>query len=249
MKDLVKRFLRQCGVHLYTSDSLPCGVDWLHDIRRHGRMPRAATPLCLDVGANVGQTVQAILQAFPNASIHAFEPFAEPLRLLRQRVERLPRVRVVPAALGSMDGVAMVQAQARSELNTLRHAHAETGASAEAAAGQERIDIQTLDGYCRRAGIGAVDILKIDTEGYDVEVLRGGLEGLQQAAFRYIYVEVTFLDANANNTPFEQVFALLQRHGYRLLGIYETYSMHHFPAPNHFCNALFVAPEQAAGRT
>jgi hypothetical protein len=37
------------------------------------------------------------------------------------------------------------------------------------------------------------------------------------------------------------VFEHLQARGYRFLGLYETYPLHHFTAPNLFCNALFVA--------
>lgn len=38
---------------------------------------------------------------------------------------------------------------------------------------QEAVSLKTLDGYCEEKNIQAVDFLKIDVEGHELEVLRG----------------------------------------------------------------------------
>jgi hypothetical protein len=55
-----------------------------------------------------------------------------------------------------------------------------------------------------------------------------------------VYAEVTFCAQNRQNTPFSPLFDYLAEKNFRLLGLYETYTLHHFPEPNVFCNALFV---------
>ncbi len=80
MKALLEKATERLGGHVYSRDSLPTGVHWLQDIRRARALNPA--PVCFDVGANVGQTVAALREAFADARIHAFEPFATPRRAL-----------------------------------------------------------------------------------------------------------------------------------------------------------------------
>ena len=39
--------------------------------------------------------------------------------------------------------------------------------------GEVDVSVITLDDYCSELGIARVDLLKIDTQGYDLEVLKG----------------------------------------------------------------------------
>jgi hypothetical protein len=71
-------------------------------------------------------------------------------------------------------------------------------------------------------------------------VLRGAGELLEAGRVHYVYTEVTFCAQNRQNTPFAPVFDYLSTKDFQFLGLYETYSLHHFHEPNVFCNALFV---------
>lgn len=237
MKQLIKRTIGLLGGHVYSDGSLPTGVHWLHDIRRSGRI--GARPICFDVGANVGQTVIELRRSWPGAVIHAFEPFAQPRAELASMASRLPDVTPVALALGAAPGTLQVQPRERSVLNSLVPDPASASASTREA---ETIHIETLDRYCSQHAIDAIDVLKTDTEGYDLDVLRGADGMLSTQRVEFVYVEVSFLRGNRQNTPFQPVLELLTgHHRYRFLGLYETYPLHHFDEPNLFCNALFVS--------
>ncbi len=60
-------------------------------------------PVCLDVGANEGQSIVSIKALRPEAIIYAFEPNPGVLPALRQAAERFPHVTVIPYGLGSVD--------------------------------------------------------------------------------------------------------------------------------------------------
>jgi len=235
MKHLIKRSASQLGLHLYSAESLPTGVNWLHDIRRSGLVgPR---PICFDVGANIGQTVLELRGAIPGAVIHAFEPFASPFAELRELATGMVDVVPVQVAMGASTGSLEMQAQERSVLNSLvQREGAVSGRPAET------IRIDTVDHYCADRGVDAIDLLKTDTEGYDLDVLRGAESMLRAQSITFVHTEVTFARGNRQNTPFQAVYDWLAvQHHYCFLGLYETYPLHHFEEPNLFCNALFVS--------
>jgi FkbM family methyltransferase len=234
MKTLIKKTVERIGGQVFTRDSLPTGVNWLLDIQRGLALNSA--PVCFDVGANVGQTVVELRQAFRDARIHAFEPFAEPLVELRRATLADPSVTVVPRAMGSTPGRIDVRPNPQSLMSSLKHRPGQLMDGAT-----ESIDIDTVDDYCTRHGIEHIDVLKSDTEGYDLEVLRGAGGMLGRQCVGYVYVEVTFQPGNDQNSPFGPILDLLQGHNYRFLGLYETYPLHFFSEPVVFCNALFVA--------
>ena len=235
MKAALKRTAERFGGHLFSRDSLPTGVNWLQDIQRGLALDPA--PMCFDVGANVGQTVADFRQAMPDAHIHAFEPFSGPLASLRRAVASDDRVTVVPRAMGSMPGSIDVIPHKRSLMSSLVHI-----ADRDSDQVAESIEIDTVDGYCTRNRIERIDIFKSDTEGYDLEVLRGATGLLAYRRIAYVYVEVTFDPGNRQNSLFGPILELLQHHGYRFLGLYETYPLHFYEEPLVFCNAMFVAP-------
>lgn len=232
----------QMGMHLYTDASLPTGVDWLHDIRRSGLV--GASPLCFDVGANEGQTVQDLKRAWPAARVHAFEPFSQPCAALQVVAARHAGVNVAAVALGAEPGTVVVQPRATSVLNSLL-----SSTAPPSSAPAETLSINTVDHYCDAHGIESIDVFKTDTEGYDLEVLRGAEGMLARQRVTFVQVEVSCCPENTHNTAFQPVFDLLaRRHRYRFLGLYDTYPLHHFDEPNLFCNALFVSRERRLPR-
>lgn len=229
IKRRLRATLRRLGLHVYTDGSLPTGVSWLHDLRRHGRVRGAF----FDVGANVGQTVEEIRGEFPHAAIHAFEPVASTYAELAKRTGSLPGVVCHHLALGARPGSTEIRLANSSVLNSLVATPAtdQDGAC-------ETITIATVDDICREARIDHIDALKTDTEGYDLEVLRGASGMLDSGSIDFVLSEVTPLAHNGRNTPLRDVGEFLEARGFMLLGLYETYSLHHFAEPNVYCNAL-----------
>jgi FkbM family methyltransferase len=71
----------------------------------------------------------------------------------------------------------------------------------------------TIDAYMRSAGIDTIDFLKIDTEGFDINVLRGAKEALNRGAIKAIQFE--FIPADiAMRVTMRDFYEVLQ--GYTL---------------------------------
>lgn len=118
-----------------------------------------------DVGAHVGLfTVKAALQVGNRGRVVAVEPVSANVKYLRSNTANIPEVAVISAAAGASVGVVALT------LSTVSSCH-----SAEHVQGRpvETVSMSTLDDIAFRLKVSKVDFLKIDAEGYEVEILKG----------------------------------------------------------------------------
>jgi FkbM family methyltransferase len=221
------------------------GLDPLRDIKRLAATWDYPLTLVLDVGANDGGTARLALRAFPTAQVISFEPHPATFAQLTDRLGRHPRFRATAVALGSEIGEAQMFEYPNSGVNSLVSNapfavhYGRTGRSIS-------IKSTTLDQFCEERGIGRVDVLKIDTEGFDHVVLQGARELLQRQAIKFVYVE--FNDLQPKDGVFGgalmPIDALLRPHGYRFVASYNDYIVRR----GMFCvsNALFALPPPTA---
>lgn len=128
-----------------------------------------------DVGANCGQFLNLAVERLGNRiqKLHSFEPAAATFAALQQAQPRHPGVVLNQLALGAEIGKAELYYDTeKSGLASLtkrdlafRQIEFER---------HETITITTLDAYCADKGINRIDWLKLDVEGHELDVLRGG---------------------------------------------------------------------------
>lgn len=144
----------------------------------------------LDIGANVGDWTAALLALRPSASIHAFEPSASAYDAILRR--HFPENVVVhKMAISSMAGAASLHIFGdASGMNSLHNRHGlEGGYGIAPATRTEDVQLQTLDDFCASHGLKRVDFVKVDTEGHEVDVLRGGVQSLKTGMLHAIQFE------------------------------------------------------------
>jgi FkbM family methyltransferase len=233
VREFVEQALERGGVYAWRRATLPRGVDWLLDVERL-LAPRGPS-VVLDVGANVGQTTLSVKRRFPIATVHAFEPVRSSFEALRAAVGHLPGVHCHDVALSDQEGTRTISVVPGSVFNSL----SAPLRNQDEKAIQEEVRLTTLDRFAAARAIGAVDLIKIDTEGHDLAVLTGAREALAQPGQRCVYVEVTFNPENKQNSLFSPIHDFLQPLSYRFVGLYEMYFFQINPWDRSFCNALF----------
>ena len=240
LKDQLKSFLKKTtGLSFYKHR--PLGVDPFQDVKE--RIAGYNFKTFLDVGANVGQTARQIRAAFPNAIIHSLEPIKNTFQLLQQNTKGY-NVMIHNVALGSKNETVEINID---ENNTISSINSLVKSNNEINSGQpftETIKVVTTDNFCNSLGIKHIDYLKIDTEGYDLEVIKGASNLLSSNAISFIEVEVSMNPNNTFHVSLEEVKKYLEENNYFLFGLYEQVLEWKIKAPVlRRCNALFISGE------
>ncbi|MBI9085551.1 MAG: FkbM family methyltransferase [Desulfobacterales bacterium] len=119
----------------------------------------------IDVGANAGAAIIFFKLKFPQAKIHGFEPSPDIWAYLKHNTQNFPNIDVYPFGLLAENGSANFYPGIRSTVESSFIPHAGTVS-------------QPVEAHFRRAStvfeelsIEHISILKIDTEGAEVEIL------------------------------------------------------------------------------
>lgn len=201
----------------------------------------------LDVGANVGQTIIGLRRHIGSPRILAFEPVAATFAELSKHTANTPNVKCFRQALGAEPGSLTIHHHATRSSMSSFHPWWEAKSS-------EDVPVSTVDAVLESEGIDRVHLLKIDTEGYEMEVLKGAAGALGDGRIAIIQVEVGLDPRVWAWTCFEDVRQLLAPAGYFLHGFYEKNLVRAAPHPQwqnpddeefrpyvlNRCNALFV---------
>ena len=182
-------------------------------------------PVILDVGANVGQTLERYARILPNARIHSIEPFPDSFQRLRETAIAMPSAMAYQMALGEEDGEADFHVNqvyhTRNSLLTRPDSGRRYYREGSELPDTVRVNVVTLDEFCARAGIDRVHLLKLDVQGAELQVLRGGRRLLGTNAVDLIFTEVMFVPHYEHGPLFDDIHAALSNHGYSLYGLYD----------------------------
>jgi FkbM family methyltransferase len=84
------------------------------------------------------------------------------------------------------------------------------------------VPLETIDRYCAAHGIGAIDLLKIDVQGFEPECLRGARDMLARQAIRVIQAEIITHRIYQRRTSFLDIESILIPLGYRLFSVIDV---------------------------
>ncbi|MGV0795030.1 FkbM family methyltransferase [Mycolicibacterium sp. XJ1819] len=201
------------------SRHLPQGIYLARDVRRF--FPDLKVNRIFDVGANEGQTAIQLALAFREARIDSFEPARETYNKLVKRVDWNKRIHCHQLALAAESGTSKMMTD-----TDYSHSFRMDGS------GTETVVTTTASEFCSEHNIDTVNLMKVDTEGYDLEVLKGAEDLIKEHRIDLIQVEAGMNPENDFHVPYADFVGYLEGFGYRLLGIYDQ--SHEWPnqAPN-----------------
>lgn len=205
----VNRVFRNFGLNLQRWH------DPLEDLRR--KAGEGAITSVLDGGAYKGHKAATMLDLFPNAQVHCFEPQPEPYRYLGERFAKQPRCKIVQAALSDFEGSAQMFVTQEQYTSSLMKPVASDIQS------KNHIDVTvtTIDDYVERQGLPGFDFIKLDLQGNELKALKGAQETLKNC--KALLTEVNFRERYQGCTQFNELHSFLVEHGFVLYKIYEIH--------------------------
>jgi FkbM family methyltransferase len=178
-----------------------------------------------DIGANVGDVSLYMLHYFPQAIVFGFEPCGATQERVLDNVKKAGyRERFKPFRLGFFD-------EETEGILQLTSAH---GANSLVAAGEEyramnphvtavateQIPLMRLDDFVINEAIEHIDLVKIDVEGVEQQVLRGGAETFRTKVDTVV-MEISFVRCSRQDGEYIQLFQRLHEYGFAPAEIYD----------------------------
>lgn len=179
-----------------------------------------------DVGANIGTFSENVINLAPQARINAFEPFPEAFQKLSQlEVTKNGVLKVHNFALSDVVGEKEFFINAQSVTNSLlpNASDADKYQPSDYAVpmGSIKVKLDTLDSFCEKNSISKIHLLKIDTQGADINVLKGGEKIIDELKVCAVLVEVLFVPLYEGQGWFDDIYGWLNGKGFKLVKLYD----------------------------
>jgi len=172
----------------------------------------------VDVGANRGQFSLVCRRVRPAAKIVGFEPLPAPARIYRALFAGDPDIRLCEAALGAVPGRMVMHVSARDDSSSLLPiAKAQTdNYPGSGEVGTHEVAVTTLPDALDPAEMGRCNLLKIDVQGFELEVLRSAEPLLPR--FTWVYVECSYIPLYEGQALADEIVNYLRDRGFKLSG-------------------------------
>lgn len=175
-------------------------------------------PVIFDVGANVGNYSALVRNLFgKDAKIYSFEP-------VKKNYESLMKVSKKNNFNGynfgfsdkkggvkmyyNKNGVSLSHASVHKEVIERIHLKNST---------REKVKLEKLDDFCKKTKIGKIDFLKIDVEGHELAVLKGGKNMINKGKIKIIQLEFNEMNLISKTNMLDFLGALKGYNIYRIL--------------------------------
>jgi len=195
----------------------------------------------LDVGAHEGESARQFHALFPEAEVHSFEPLREAFEKLEQGLAGVPRQHCHHLALGERNGTAPIHRSSFSQSSSLLEmadAH-KVAYPFSAGSSVDETPLETLDSVAARTVFEPEILLKIDTQGYEKQVLAGAEQTLSRV--KLIIVEASFTELYVGQARFPEIYALITQHGFEYRGAWDQFTSPKDGTPLQQ-DAIFVRP-------
>jgi FkbM family methyltransferase len=237
MKNVINKLIRPFKVEIH-------GIGYLKKIKKSEFKENPIdllkklfpkSKIIFDVGANNGSMSKEFLLNFTNSHVFAFEPLVE-FQQLFQKEERITYNQLVLS-----DKIGQLEFNVNKSLDTSSILQSKKiGANSDEQCQtieKRRVNSVTLDSYCKSNKINQIDILKIDTQGGELSILKGSVEMLTKGQIKCIFCETYFKEQYVDQPLFYEIGIFLQNFGYHLSDFSNPYYNENSLL---WCDAIFI---------
>lgn len=177
----------------------------------------------VDIGANKGQFAAISRIIFPISQIYSFEPLERPAKIFVNAFKNDKLTSFFNYAIGQSSKKVPMHISKKEDsssilpISSLQSSYF-PGTEEEQ---QKEIEVRPLDTLITVKELVKPVLLKIDVQGYELEVLKGCKSLLN--SFNYIYVECSFVELYEGQALSHQVIEYLQCKNFYLTGVFNVF--------------------------
>ena len=178
----------------------------------------------LDVGANTGQYAQELRKINFEGEIISFEPISSVFNLLQKNLKKDLKATQKNFALGNKNEIKTINIAKNLASSSFfsRASHLVEKSKQTEYISEEKVEIKTLDSiYDSICDSNDVVFLKLDTQGYEKNILQGATESLKK--IKGIQIELAIKPSYNDAPEFKEIYKHLEENGFKLYSVEEGF--------------------------
>jgi FkbM family methyltransferase len=240
-----KKFKSVLGFELIAPSSDPIGLSLesygVYDLAVTETIERIATKgdMVMDIGANIGYTTSLLAKKVgATGKVFSYEPVVQIFSYLQKNKElfeeryQYNNININNFALSSEEGIQLME-QYEDNWGRSRIISSDSSGNTK----QEKVVTKTLDNEIEKIS-GTINLLKIDVEGHEMEVFKGGIHALQNKKISNILFE-----EHESSSP---IFDFLESFGYKIYYLQKGLLKLQLQPKNFKHNSAFEPPNYLA---
>ena len=227
LKDLIKKIVWSFGFRLIRRAKYKYNKLSFDDLLV--KFTDSNNPIIFDVGAHYGNSIERYMELFSNPSVHSFEPNPNVFKDLSDRFSNIKNVKLNNFAFGDLNESKLFNIFAKSDTSSflpltesewINVRSKQMGIKKnEFLKDQVSVEIKKLDDYVDQNNIKRIDILKLDTQGYEKNVFEGAKKTLEKGIIKIIETEIILDNVYNNYLTFTDIEKNLVNNNYRLIAL------------------------------
>ena len=174
----------------------------------------------IDIGAYIGEYIDYAKIWFPEASVYAFEPLEDSYKILLEKTKKMNDVKVFNVAIGEKNESSQIYRSSYAPSSSLLpmavlHKKAFPFSSGST---KQIANVKTLDSIFQDLPLKPNIFIKIDTQGYEDKVIKGGRKVIQKSSI--IQLEVSFETLYKSQPLFHDIYIQLYKLGFDFHGMH-----------------------------
>lgn len=214
MKRKIRRVVRKFGFDIIKFRKDKMGIYPYYDM---AKFVKSKDPILFDVGANVGQTVKDFKEVFKNSTIHAFEPSPSTFEILKNNTSNFNKLHLWNYGVGSSSENLVFNEYALSNMSSFFDLQNVKTSNLKR---KTIVQTTTIDQFISENRIPGIDVLKIDTEGFELEVFRGANNSFKEGRIGMLFYETHFVLGHKDMPSFTELWDFVIKNDFELVSIY-----------------------------
>lgn len=196
------------------------------------------SPVIFDIGANIGLHSIAFANSNTSSMIYSFEPSIITSEILKKNI----KIKEIENQINFFDYALSDHLGKASFFHTDDNAYSSLkDTKRKKIVNTIEVVLMTIDEFVKRESLRRLDLVKIDVEGLDTEVIKGGIFSFQKFKPE-IFIEI-YKGVNSNPNPVETI-NLLKEIGYKVFVIIDGKINPYYNHSDKYYNYLFSYKDQ-----